>query len=215
MTPERFNKIKSVLAHRQKDLTVIMDGVHKPHNFNAIIRSCDSVGVGTIHYIPAKENYRQLNYYAKGSQKWVEAIRHESFLAAAKPLQKQGYQLLAAHFSEKAVDFRGIDFTKPTAIVMGTELEGVHPETAEAVDQHIIIPMQGMAGSLNVSVAAAVILFEAQQQRLQTGLYNRRQIPNEEYQKLLFEWAYPRLASLHRKQNQAYPKLDENGYIIS
>ena len=215
MTPNRFEKIKTVLSHRQNDLTVIMDGVHKPHNFNAIIRSCDSIGVGKIHYIPVKEGYRQLNYYAKGSQKWVEANRYESFSKAYEPLKAKGYQVLAAHFSDKAVDYRCIDYTIPTAIVMGTELEGVYPETAGLVDQHIIVPMQGMVGSLNVSVAAAVILFEAQKQRLDAGMYEKRQIIDKDYEKLLFEWSYPRLAVLHRKRNEPYPQLDDQGYIIN
>lgn len=215
MTPQRFQKVKSVLKNRQTDLTVVMDGVHKPHNFNAIIRSCDAVGVGLVHYIPVTEGFRQLNYYAKGSQKWVNAVKHEHFDAASIPLKQKGYQLLAAHFSEESVDYREVDYTKPTAIVLGTELKGISDETASKVDQHITVPMQGMVASLNVSVAAAIILYEAQKQRMQAQMYEQRQIEDSKYRKLLFEWSYPRLASFYRQKHLAYPELDEEGYIIN
>jgi tRNA (guanosine-2'-O-)-methyltransferase len=211
MTPERFTKIKEVLRKRQVDLTVILDNIHKPHNFNAIIRTCDAVGIQDLQYIPVKEGYRQLNYYAKGSQKWVEAHKFDEFPTIASKLQHNGYQLLAAHFSEEAIDYRDVDYTIPTAIVMGTELKGISDETAQIVDKHIIVPMNGMVASLNVSVASAVILFEAQKQRMAAGMYENRSISDERYTKLLFEWSYPRIARMYREKNQVYPELDNNG----
>ena len=215
MTPERFIKIKQVLKHRQTDLTVIMDNIHKPHNFNAIVRTCDAVGIQDVQYVPVKQGYRQLNYYAKGSQKWVEAHKYDDFPTVAHALQSKGYQLLAAHFSDQAVDYRQIDYTQPTAIVMGTELEGICDETAAIVDQHIIVPMHGMVASLNVSVASAVILFEAQKQRMAAGMYDERSMEDARYQKLLFEWSYPRIARMYRDKNHPYPALDEEGYFQS
>jgi len=100
------------------------------------------------------------------SQKWVEAHKHDDFSSIAQSFKNKGYQLLAAHFSDTAIDYRKIDYTKPTVIVMGTELAGISDTTAATVDQHITIPMVGMVASLNVSVAAATILFEAQYQHL-------------------------------------------------
>ena len=215
MTPERFTKIKDVLRKRQTDLTVILDNIHKPHNFNAIVRTCDAVGIQDVQYIPVTEGYRQLNYYAKGSQKWVEAHKFDEFSTIADKLHNKGYQLLAAHFSDEAIDYREVDYTKPTAIVMGTELDGISDETACIVDKHITIPMQGMVASLNVSVASAVILFEAQKQRLEACMYTCRSMDNERYKKLLFEWSYPRIARMHREKNKAYPDLDDNGFFIN
>src|SRR5690554_3466853 len=95
MNPERFATLKNVLDKRQPDLTVVMDGVHKPHNFNAIIRTCDAVGVYEAHYIPVTERYRELTNTGKGAEKYVNAHRHETFTDIAQPLKKQGYQLLA------------------------------------------------------------------------------------------------------------------------
>lgn len=215
MTPQRFATLKKVLNQRQPDLTVVMDGVHKPHNFNAIIRTCDAVGVFETHYIPVTERYRELTNTGKGSQKYVYARRHETFSDISKPLKEQGYQLLAAHLSDDAVDFRTIDFTRPTALVMGAELEGLNPETAQLVDQHVIIPMQGMVESLNVSVACAIMLYEAQRQRLAAGLYDQPRLPSEIYEKTLFEWCWPRVAELCQEQGRDYPPLNESGEFES
>ena len=213
MTPERFARIQDVLNKRQIDLTVIMDNIHKPHNFNAIIRTCDAVGIPDVYYIPVTQGYRPLNYYAKGSQKWVQAHKYNNFSTIAKELQNQGHQLLAAHFSADAVDYREIDYTIPTAIVMGTELTGISAATANIVDKHIVVPMQGMVASLNVSVALAIILFEAQAQRLAAGMYNQRSMASDRYEQLLFEWSHPKVAKIFRAKNINYPKLDEYGYF--
>jgi len=215
MNPERFATLKKVLDKRQPDLTVVMDGVHKPHNFNAIIRTCDAVGVFEAHYIPVIERYRELTNTGKGSEKYVYARRHDTFSDISKPLKDQGYQLLAAHLSAEAVDFRDIDFTRPTALVMGAELEGLNPETAQQVNQHVIIPMQGMVESLNVSVACAIMLYEAQRQRLAAGLYDNIRLDEETYRKTLFEWCWPRIAELCQQQGRDYPNLDESGEFKS
>ncbi len=215
MTPQRFALIQSVLARRQPDLTVVMDGVHKPHNLNAIIRSCDAVGVLEAHYVPVTGGYEPLNHYAKGAQKWVRTHEHASFSEAAKTLKERGFQLLAAHLSATAVDYRQVDYTRPTAIVLGEELHGISEKTAALADKHIVIPMLGMTESLNVSVAAAVILFEAQKQRLAHGMYENCRLPTHIYQKLLFEWTWPDVARRLQQQGKPYPPLDENGNLLN
>lgn len=215
MTPERFKKLNQVLQARQADLTVVMDWVHKPHNFNAIIRSCDAVGVFEAHYIPVTTGYRPLTNTAKGSQKYVRAHKHEDFSSVAQQLKAQGHQLLAAHLSDQAVDYRTIDYTQPTAIVMGAELEGMSQATADQVDQHIIIPMQGMVESLNVSVACALILYEAQRQRQAAGMYATQSLNQASYEQTLFEWCWPKIAELCRSQGKPYPPMDDEGVFSS
>src|SRR5690554_6097831 len=211
MNPERFATLKNVLDKRQPDLTVVMDGVHKPHNFNAIIRTCDAVGVYEAHYIPVVENYRELTNASKGSEKYVYAHKHEKLTDIAAGFKQAGYQLLAAHLSPEAVDFRDVDYTQPTAFVMGAELDGVSQSTAALVDQHVIVPMQGMVESLNVSVACAILLYEAQRQRLAAGLYQHVRLDEQRYADTLFEWSWPKVAELCRQQNKPYPPLNELG----
>ncbi|MGK7885633.1 MAG: TrmH family RNA methyltransferase, partial [Crocosphaera sp.] len=91
---------------------------------------------------------------------------------------------------------------------------GVSEEAASLVDENIIIPMLGMVQSLNVSVAAAVILFEAQRQRLAKKMYDTSRLDATRYHKILFEWSYPTLATGYQKKGVNYPSLGENGEII-
>ncbi|MEM8603528.1 MAG: tRNA (guanosine(18)-2'-O)-methyltransferase TrmH [Cyanobacteria bacterium P01_H01_bin.121] len=215
MLPRRFAKIQQVLRQRQPDLTVLLENVHKPHNLSAILRTCDAVGILDVHAVTPEQTVPTFNSTAQGSQKWITLHAHPSITTAIQQLQSQNFQVCAAHLSETAVDYRAIDYCQPTAILLGTEKWGVSPATIELVDRHIIIPMFGMVQSLNVSVANAVILFEAQRQRLEAGYYQHPRLATSQYQQKLFEWSYPALAAQYQAKQQPYPKLDETGNILT
>ena len=142
---------------------------------------------------------------------------HDTLADAVTLLKSQGMQILATHLSDSAVDFRAIDFTRPTCIIMGSEKTGISAEAIRLADQHIMIPMSGMVQSLNVSVAAAVILYEAQRQREAAGLYEhpRSALAQDEQQRLLFERGYPVLAQVAREKKLPRPQIDEQGHIIA
>ncbi len=214
MTPERANKIKRVLNARQPDLTVLLDEVHKGRNLAAIVRSCDATGIGTVHSVIPQDGYRAFKRTASGSHQWVDVVKHSTAEQAVATLHEQGFQLVAAHPSDTSIDYREVDYTKPTAVVMGAELEGVSNTLLEKADKHITVPMVGMVASLNVSVATAIILAEAYNQRYKAGLYQQVRLAEEEYQRLFFKWAYPRFATFCEQKKVAYPSVDEAGYIV-
>ncbi len=214
MIPRRYERLKQVLDRRQPDLTVLTEDVHKPHNFSAIIRTCDAVGVFAVHAVNKHSDTPTFSQVAQGSEKWVKLYDHPDIKTAIEHLQQQQHRVYAAHLSDRAIDYRQVDYTRPTAILLGTEKWGVTEEAADLVDGHIIIPMQGMVQSLNVSVANAVILFEAQRQRLQAGLYDKVRLDPETYQQTVFEWGYPDIAAMYRRQGKPYPKLGERGEIL-
>ncbi|WJW76014.1 tRNA (guanosine(18)-2'-O)-methyltransferase TrmH [Thiohalobacter sp. IOR34] len=214
MTPERYRRIVDVLDRRQPDLAVLMEGVHKPHNLSAIQRSADAVGVLEAHAVTPQRRYRSHKGTAAGSEKWVETYSHDTVEAAIEQLQGRGFHIVAAHLSDRAVDFRAFDYTRPTAILLGTEKYGVSEAALERVDAEITIPMVGMVASLNVSVAAAVILYEAQRQRLAAGLYDRPRLEAERYRELLFRWGYPRLAERYQALGLPFPRLGEQGELL-
>ncbi|WP_030006729.1 tRNA (guanosine(18)-2'-O)-methyltransferase TrmH [Picosynechococcus sp. NKBG042902] len=218
MLSRRYQRICQTLDRRQPDLTVLMEDVHKPHNISAIIRTCDAVGVMAVHAMNQVADGDVLDTYsqvAQGSEKWVDLNRHPDVTVAIDQLHQQNFKIYAAHLSDRAVDYRTIDYTQPTAILMGAERWGVSDTAAELVDGHIIIPMLGMVQSLNVSVAAAVILFEAQRQRLQAGFYDQPRLDPEFYRQKVFEWGYPELVAHYRDRQLPYPPLDSEGQIIS
>ena len=214
MTPERFEKLKTILKRRQVGLTVVMENVHKPHNLAAVARSCDAVGILEAHAISEMEDVVLGQKPASGSRKWVGVRRHGSVDDAYAHLHRQGLRILCAHFDDEAVDFRSVDFTQPTAIVVGAELDGITDEAVSKSDGSIIVPMMGMVQSLNVSVATSLILYEAQRQRMEKGMYDKRSIDDETYHALLFEWGYPRLVPYYKRQGKPYPPMDEDGYLI-
>lgn len=194
MTPERDQRIRTIAAGRQADLTVLMERVHKPHNLAAILRTCDAVGVMQAHAVPAEQGIPALNHTAQGAQRWVPVVRHPDTPTAMHALRDAGMTCLAAHFSDRAVDFREPDYTGPTAIVLGTEKFGVTDEALALCHGEIRIPMHGMTRSLNVSVACALILYEAERQRRAAGLYAPADLDAEPHRSLVEGWIARELA---------------------
>ncbi len=215
MTPRRFQKIKAVLDRRQPDLTILMEHVHKGHNLSAILRTCDAVGIFEAHAVtPGGRLVSRRKTSGGGSKRWVGISTYGTVAEPAQALKARGFRILAAHLTDRAKDFREVDWTQPTALLLGQEKWGVTPEAEACCDGEVMIPMAGMVASLNVSVAAAVILYEAQRQRQAAGCYDTSRLDPEIYHPTLFEWAYPRLANLCRRQDHPYPDLGDEGELL-
>jgi tRNA (guanosine-2'-O-)-methyltransferase len=217
MNIDRYNRIQTVLKSRQPDLTLCLEEVHKPNNVSAVIRTADAAGVHKIHAVWPNENMRTLSHTSAGARNWVEVETHDEVEAAVDSLRAQDMQILVTNLSETAVDFREIDYTKPTAIILGGEKHGISKSALDLADQDIVIPMVGMVQSLNVSVASALILFEAQRQRQLAGMYDREvsALPKEVIHKTLFERGHPVLAKVAKRKKLPYPPLDEQGQIVA
>jgi tRNA (guanosine-2'-O-)-methyltransferase len=215
MSPERFARINQMLDNRQVDLTVCLDKVHMTNNIAAVLRSADCVGIYEIHAVWPDIDMRVSGNTASGSQQWVNTVKHDTFAQANHAFKAQKMQVLTTTFSDAAVDFREIDYTQPTVIVMGNERDGVSAEAIEAADQHIIIPMRGMVQSLNVSVAAALVMYEAQRQREQANMYGSRKLDHVYCQTMLFEQGHPIYANACRRKQIPYPAIDQQGQIVA
>ncbi len=214
MTPTRFARLSAILDRRQPDLTVLMENVHKPHNVSAVIRTCDAVGVAEIHAVSDSDRFTAKRSSASGTGRYVPVHLHPTTEAAVEALRSGGFRVLAAHLAPDARDFRTVDYTLPTAILLGAEKDGVGAETETMVDGSIAIPIVGAVESLNVSVAAAVILYEAQRQREVARLYDTPRIDEATRRTLLFEWGYKRLADYCRRKQIPYPRVGEGGEIL-
>jgi tRNA (guanosine-2'-O-)-methyltransferase len=215
LLPRRFQRLRAVLDQRMADLTVVLEHVDKPHNLSAILRSCDAAGVLEAHVISLRGRTPTFNDTALGSQKWVNLCGHSDTATTLTELKQQGFRLVGTHLGVEAVDYRDVDFSGPTAFVLGAEKWGLSDTAASLVDQAVFIPMRGMVQSLNVSVAAATLLFEALRQRRAAGILPQQGegMPVELYRRRLFEWAYPEVAAWCQEQGRDYPKLDAEGAI--
>ncbi|MBB6521587.1 tRNA (guanosine(18)-2'-O)-methyltransferase TrmH [Pseudoteredinibacter isoporae] len=214
MTPERLEKIRAVLNRRQADLTVINDEVHKGRNLAAIMRTCDAVGIDHMHVVEPKDGYRSYRGTASGSNKWVEVSTYDSVSAAIREVKSRGMKVVAAHLDDRAVDYRSIDYCEPTALLMGMEREGVSEEALALADETVVIPMMGMVESFNVSVAAAIILSEAQRQRDARGMYEECRLNGALYKRRFFQWAHPQVARFCEEKGLDYPEVGLDGEII-
>ncbi len=215
MRPERFHRLRDVLTRRQPDLTVLMESVHKPHNFSAILRSCDAVGVLEAHAVPAEGGSLEIHHRTSaGTRKWIRVRLHADVRGAVAHLRDRGFTLLAAHPTRDSVDYRDVDLTRPTALLVGAELHGVSEEALALADTHVVIPMVGMVHSLNVSVATALLLYEAMRQRQAAAMYGTCRLEPEEFRRTLFEWAHPVLAEACRREGRPYPALGPDGEVL-
>jgi tRNA (guanosine-2'-O-)-methyltransferase len=189
ITERRLERIRHVLERRQKDLALILANIHDSHNVSAVFRSCDAFGIPAVHLYYTVSAFPILGTKTSASAgKWIERVRHTDAAAMVAGFRERGFQLISTGFTERARPLMEYDLTRPTAIIFGNEHRGVDAEIRALVPDEAYIPMQGMVQSLNVSVAAAVTLYEAWRQRQAKGMYDRPSYSDDELELLLDEW---------------------------
>jgi len=189
MTDRRQQKILSVLNNRQFNLGLVTENVLDPHNIMACCRTCDAVGVQDIHVINTEMKSRR-SWGLKSSsntKKWLNIYKYSTVEEGVKALRKKYDKIYTTHLNAKAVSLYEIDFTQNLAIVFGNEKYGVSEEMLALADQNFVIPQVGMSGSLNISVACAITLYEAYRQRNEAGCYPT-QNKTARHNSLLKEW---------------------------
>lgn len=153
------------------------------------MRTSDAVGILDVDII-YKDN-RELKLGKKSSAsaaKWVDVNQYDNINDVYKKHKNSKRQILTTSLSESSKSIYDIDFTKPTAIVFGNEKVGLTEEAVNQADENIIIPQLGMIQSLNISVAVAIVLFEAYRQRKEKGMYEEINLPQKEYEYYLNDW---------------------------
>ncbi len=189
VVPQRLARMQEVLARRQPDLRIFLERVVNYHNVSAILRTADAVGVFHVHYY--HEGDLPINdAISCGAHKWLRLHQEMDVAQALRHLKEKGHQLVATGLFPETIDFREVDYTKPTVIIVGHELEGISETVRQAADVIVKIPMYGMVQSLNVSVATAVVLYEAERQRAAQGFYAKPRLSEEEIEAVIQEWAY-------------------------
>lgn len=185
----RLKKITKVLSSRQFDLQLVLEEIHDPHNVSAILRTCDAVGVQNVSLIYNVNKFPRISRISSASaKKWVDIKRFDSVEECFDFFRKQNYKIFATALNANSESIYQTDFTEKVVIVLGNEHTGVSEHAMKYADSCIYIPMNGMVQSLNVSVAAAVILYEAYRQRQTKGLYDKPQIDEVSLDKLINQW---------------------------
>ena len=178
MRPDRAKKIDQVVSKRQLDLAVILENVHDPHNIAAVLRTCDAVGIVAVYVLysdPGQEPRKIVlgKRTSKGTRKWVDVFIYRDVDTCFTEVRSRYKRILAASLAEGSRSIYEAEFDQPTAILFGNEHNGVSPEALSKSDGSIFIPQHGMAQSLNISVACAVVLYECLRQRTEKGMYDQ------------------------------------------
>ncbi|MGB3327903.1 MAG: RNA methyltransferase [Thermomicrobiales bacterium] len=190
-TSRRHQRIRSVLARRQRTLSVVLEDVHDPHNASAVLRSCDAVGILDVHLVyvhqePPRQSFGRAT--SASAAKWIRLHAWESIEACYAHLREQGFSILATALDHRSRSLYDVNLAAPAALVFGNEKQGVSPEAVAHADGTIYIPMQGMVESLNISVACAVTLYEAMRQRQVAGAYDVPTLDAAELDQLEADW---------------------------
>ena len=160
----RRERLLEVLSGRLLSVTVLLDAPHDPHNGAAVLRTCEALGIQSVHVLPRVEEFQASRVVTKGSDRWVDIVRHPSADAALRSLRALDYLLVGSHPQGELLPSDLCELPR-VAIVLGNEHGGICAELERAVDRRVRVPMRGFVESLNLSVSAAVLLAQATQGR--------------------------------------------------
>ena len=165
LTPSRREKIKKVVEARCFHIPVVLEGIYDRGNISAVMRSGEAFGFCNYHVIETQERFKEANRVTQGADKWIETRRWKKTSECVRHLKNSGYRILTTSLT--ATKFISeIDWTRPTALVLGNEKEGASSEMLAASDETFQIPMFGFVQSFNISVAGALCLYEIWQSRV-------------------------------------------------
>lgn len=158
----RYYSLEEVIAaaaSKKYPLLIVLDGIEDPHNFGAILRTCDAFGVDGV--IIKKNRQVPLNAtvakVSTGAIDFVKVAEVTNLSVAIASLKERGYWIVASD-GEATLSYRDVDCERPIALVLGSEGRGVSRLVIERSDYKVKIPMFGHVNSLNVSVAAGILI---------------------------------------------------------
>jgi tRNA (guanosine-2'-O-)-methyltransferase len=187
---ERIKKIREVIERRQPDFSLILENINDPHNLSAVIRTCDAVGVQEVNLLYHNgQKMPELSLTSSSSAiKWMNFTIFDNVKECCDYVHSQGKKIYTTKLDADAISVYDIDFTQPITLVFGNEHSGISEELYRLADGNFTIPQVGMVQSLNISVAAAISLYEGFRQRYSAGYYQKPRLNPLEIENLMDEW---------------------------
>lgn len=206
ITEERRRKINEVLDNRTRYLTVVLEDIYQPHNASAVLRSCDGFGIQDVHIIENKNEFDPNKGVTIGADKWITYHQYNRQKAnntkrCYRKLRDRGYKIIATtpHHDDVTIDEVGLE--QPTALVFGAELTGLSDYAMAEADGYARIPMAGFSESFNISVGAALCLYDLTSRLRNSEAKHQWQLSGDEKLDLRLEWV--------KKSVRAAEKLEE------
>ncbi|CAM4237454.1 TrmH family RNA methyltransferase [Zobellia nedashkovskayae] len=158
ISEERKQRFLEILEERTRLVTVAIEDLYQMHNTSAVIRSCEVFGIQDAHVIESRFGKKLDSEIAMGAQKWVDVHRYKSTSNCIEELRKDGYKIIATTPHNNSTFLEDFKIEGKTALLFGTEKNGLSQEAIDMSDGFLKIPMLGFTESLNISVSAAIIL---------------------------------------------------------
>lgn len=191
ITEKRWERFNEVLNNRTRYVTVVLEDVFHEHNASAVLRSCDCFGIQDVHFIENRNEFKTNDEVAMGATQWLSIHRYKekginNTDVCFNHLRQQGYKIVVTSPHAKAVRIQDLNINQPLAIVFGAEKEGLTDYAIQSADEKVYIPMYGFTESFNISVSAALCMYEIMN-RLRASNINYH-LSNEEKKTLLLQW---------------------------
>lgn len=190
LTSERKAKIETILAHRTRYITVVLEDIHTSQNAGAVLRNCDNFGIQDVHIIEQTTSFKLNLNVTRGCQKWLTTYRYANQRGntcdCINTLKDNGYCVVATTPHTDAWTPSKLPLDRPIALLFGNELEGLSEVALYQSDRHLRIPMYGFSESFNISVSTALCL-QSICDRTRRSTYPWPLTPDEQ-QSLRLQW---------------------------
>ncbi len=194
ITSDRRARIEQVLHRRTNHIAVCIEDVYQLHNTSAVLRSCDVFGIQQLYVIEEQFGKRLDKNIAMGSEKWVDVHRFDTARRCIDQLKSDGYRIIATTPDQSSTPLEEFDISQKSVICFGTEKSGLSPVIMEQADGYIHIPMEGFAESLNISVSAAIILYQLRRRLNQSEI--PWQLNKKEFEAKRLNWTMKSIRSI-------------------
>ena len=191
ITDERKALFEELIQKRTTYLTVVLENIYQPLNASAVLRSCDCFGIQDVHVIENYNEFKPDREVAMGASNWLTVNRYDknenNTLDCIQSLKNKGYRIVATSPHNSQTDLINFDLSKgKTALFFGTEVEGLSDVVLENADEHLHIPMYGFTESFNLSVSAAICLYEMRMKMEKENI--KWHMTEDEKNQVLLDW---------------------------
>lgn len=209
LTGERIQTLRRTLAMRTRYMTILTENTFHPQNASALVRHCEAFGVQDLHTVETMCRFDPSVNIVRGTDKWIDIIRHDSTEEAIASLKASGYRIVATTPHRESCTPETFDVEKGRfCLVFGTEHAGVSPQIISAADEFLRIPMCGMVESLNVSASAAILIYMLSQ-RMQLSDVAWR-LSETERSEVMFRWVMSSVRDARRILDRRFGAEAEN-----
>lgn len=189
MTAERCATLRRAADCRTHYMTVLAENMFHGQNAAALMRHCEAFGVQQLHTVETVCPFEPNPTIARGTEQWVDLVRHASTAEALQALKSSGYRIVATTPHRGSSTPETFDVGRgPFVLVFGTEHAGISEEVIAAADEFLRIPMCGMVESLNVSASAAILIYQLAERMRRTVA--GWQLDKTTHTELLYRWMY-------------------------